>query len=228
MTKIYFFVNGDLHHLLFACHPFKTLSMYQPKDHYYHKAKEKGLPSRASFKIEELLKKFPLVRKGDAVLDLGAAPGGWTVMLARAVGPQGKVLALDLQSLGKVQGANIYFFQGDIFSEAAQQWIEEQLTEQKISCVCSDMSHKLTGIDFKDAYLSYELAQASLKLARKHLKSGGHLVTKIFPGAEFQDYLKTLRQHFTKVKTFKPQSTRKTSKEVYLVGLDLRPESNTK
>jgi 23S rRNA (uridine2552-2'-O)-methyltransferase len=195
------------------------MGTYQRKDRYYYKAKEMGLPSRAAFKIEEILNKFKLVKPGDTVLDLGAAPGGWTALLAKAVGPKGCVLALDLQAMPRVKAPHIKFFQGDFFGEAAKLWLEEQLKGWKVSGVFSDLSPKLSGIAFKDAYDSFELANNALALAQQYLTSGGNFVTKIFPGEEFKGFLEKLRSHFERVKTFEPQSSRRTSREVYLLGM---------
>lgn len=194
------------------------MGSYQKQDKYYRKAKEQGLPSRASFKIEEILKKYSLVQAGDIALDLGAAPGGWTVMLARAVGPQGRVFAVDLQPLAKPPGQNVLFLQADMQSSEAEGWLKKNLQNSRVTAVFSDMSPKLTGITFKDDYDSYELCLLALRTARQWLKSGGGFVAKIFPGAEFHDFIKTLRQEFTAVKTVEPDSSRKTSREVYLVA----------
>lgn len=196
------------------------MTNYQPKDHYYHKAKQQGLPSRASFKIEELLKKYPLVKSGNVVVDLGAAPGGWTVLLSRAVGNSGKVLAIDLQALPKVSGENIRFLQADLFGPETLAWLQKELPTRGAHAFFSDLSPKLTGIAFKDAYLSFELCQKAWDLAQGLLRPGGHFVTKIFPGAEFQDFLKSLRPHFQIVKTLEPKATRKTSREVYVIALN--------
>lgn len=196
---------------------------YEHKDRYYHKAKAQGLPSRASFKIEEMLKKFPLVKAGDTVLDLGAAPGGWSVLLCKAVGPKGKVLAIDLEDLGKLKRPNLDFFHGDIYSEEAQNWLQDQLgTQQKVSGVFSDMAPKLSGITFKDAYDSYQLAQMAFDIAQKWLKPGGSFVCKIFPGAELEEFLKKLKKSFSKVKVFEPQAKRKTSIEIYLLAMGFK------
>ncbi|MCC7345206.1 MAG: RlmE family RNA methyltransferase [Deltaproteobacteria bacterium] len=194
------------------------MATYERKDRFYHQAKARGLPSRAGFKIEEMILRHRLVRAGDAVLDLGAAPGGWAVVLAKAVGPRGLVLAIDLEPLAK--GApNLRAFRGDIHGEAAASWMGEQLEGRKVQAVCSDMSPKLTGIFFKDAYLSYELGVKALEVAQRWLQAGGNFVAKLFPGEEFPEYLKKLRNHFKTVKVFEPEATRKTSREVYVLGL---------
>ncbi|MCB1213900.1 MAG: RlmE family RNA methyltransferase [Deltaproteobacteria bacterium] len=198
---------------------------YQRKDYYWQKAKEQGLPSRASFKIEEILKRFPLVQSGDWVLDLGSSPGGWSLILTKSVKKQGRVLALDLQTMN-IQAENLDFFQGDFHSEAAQNWLQEKLGQKKIKALFSDMSPKLSGVFFKDAYDSYQLCLGALRLAKLYLKKGGHLVSKIFPGEEFPLYLQELKKNFAKVKTFEPQATRKSSREVYVLAMNYLDKEN--
>ncbi len=198
------------------------MGTYERKDHYYRKAKEKGLPSRASFKIEEILQKYRIVRTGDWVIDLGAAPGGWTVILSKAVGDKGKIFAIDLVPLNIPLKPNMNFLQADILGAETESWLEKNLGKHQVPCICSDMSPKLTGIPFKDAYDSYLLGMKALEVAKKWLRSGGSLVTKIFPGEEFHIFLKTLKSHFKNVKVFEPESSRKTSREVYVLGLEFR------
>ncbi len=191
---------------------------YRPKDHFYHKAKEMGLASRASFKLEELLQKYQLVHAGDTALDLGAAPGGWTQILAKTIGKQGKLIAIDLEKLNIQTQAPIVFLQGDIQSPAVQQQILSQLAGKKVTAIFSDMSPKLTGIHFKDAYDSFLLAELAFSMATKFLKKGGHLVFKIFVGEDFQKWQKELSQHFAKLHILKPKASRMTSKEQYVIG----------
>jgi 23S rRNA (uridine2552-2'-O)-methyltransferase len=197
------------------------VAQYERKDRFYRKAKAQGLPSRASFKIEEMIAKYRLVAAGDAVLDLGAAPGGWSVILGKAVGPKGRVFAIDLEPLKK-SAAAVKFLQADIFGPEAAAWLGESLAGAKVRAVCSDMSPKLTGIPFKDAYLSYELALKALDIAGTWLAKGGNFVAKLFPGEEFPAFLQNLRRRFQTVKVFEPEATRKTSREVYVLGLGFR------
>jgi 23S rRNA (uridine2552-2'-O)-methyltransferase len=129
---------------------------------------------------------------------------------------------MDLQKLQKAHAPNILFLQEDIKSEAARRWVEETLKGEKYACLCSDMSPKLSGIAFKDAYLSYELGLLTLEYARTYLREKGNLVIKFFPGEEFPDFLKILRGQFGKVKVFEPASSRKTSREVYILAMGYR------
>ncbi|HEX5035115.1 MAG TPA: RlmE family RNA methyltransferase, partial [bacterium] len=180
----------------------------------------------ASFKIEEMIAKHKLVKPGDWVLDLGAAPGGWSVVLAKAVGAKGRILAIDLEALAKRAGGIIEFLQADIYGPEAEAWLAGNLGERRVDALCSDMSPKLTGIPFKDAYLSHELVQKAVALAERWLKPGGNFVAKQFPGAEFAGDVKNLRQRFKSLKVFEPESSRKTSKEVYILGIGFRGKSS--
>ncbi len=191
---------------------------YERKDHYWKKAKAQGLPSRATFKIEEILQRYRLVKRGDWVLDLGAAPGGWTVQLLKSVGLEGKVLAVDLKPMPKIQAKNLIFFLGDMEAPEILGALENTLQERRVTSIFSDMSPQLSGIPFRDAYLSYELCRLALKSAHRWLAPGGALVVKIFPGEEFNSFFQELKNDFRQVKTVEPQATRKTSREVYLVA----------
>ena len=199
------------------------MKKYERYDHYYHKAKQMGLPSRASFKIEELISKYQLAKPGQVVMDLGAAPGGWTAILAPKVGKNGMVAAIDLENLSTSFGPQVKFIQADMMDPAAHaQLMELLLPKTHVDAIFSDMSPKLSGITFRDAYLSYELVCQAHVMVNKFLKAGGHFVFKIFPGSEAQALLKQLKSEFKKVHVIKPEASRKTSKEEYVVCLEYK------
>lgn len=194
---------------------------FKRKDHFYRRAKEEGKASRAVYKLEELQKRFRLIEKGDVVIDLGCAPGGWMQELAPMVGPKGKVVGIDMLPIKISLPAQCRFIQGDINDGSAAAEVEDA-AGGKADAVLSDMSPNLSGIAFADAYRSYELALAALDFARGILKPGGNFVVKIFPGDEFGDFVSELRRSFESLKTVVPDATRKTSSERYLVAKGFR------
>lgn len=194
---------------------------YDRKDHYYKKAKKEGKASRAVYKLAELQKRFRLVRAGDAVIDLGCAPGGWLQELSPMVGPKGRVIGIDLLPLKIQVPKNAHFLLGNIEDETALAKIEE-LAGGPADVIVSDMAPNLSGIAFADAYRSYELCKRALEVCTRLLKAGGHFVAKIFPGDELAGFIEELRTHFDKVQTVIPDATRKTSSERYLVGLGFK------
>lgn len=198
---------------------------FKRKDHFYKKAKREGKASRAVYKLSELQKRFKLIPKGGVVIDLGCAPGGWMQELAQFVGPGGKVVGIDLLPLKVGLPAQCSFIRGDINDEGVLDEVEA-LAGHGVDAVLSDMSPNLSGIAFADAYRSFELAQAALDFAHRVLKQGGSFVAKIFPGAEFKDFVVELKKDFTSVHTVVPDATRKTSSERYLVAKGYRGSSH--
>lgn len=194
---------------------------YERKDYYYKKAKEEGKASRASYKIAQLQERFQFLKKGDAVVDLGCAPGGWLQELAQIVGPQGKIIGIDILPLKISLPANITFLQQSIEDEKITETLFEILGK-KADAVVSDMAPNTSGVAFADAYRSYELCLLGFESCEKLLKTGGTFICKIFPGAELQDFRKLLQENFTKVSVVTPPATRKTSSELYLVCLGYR------
>jgi 23S rRNA (uridine2552-2'-O)-methyltransferase len=190
---------------------------FKRKDHFYRRAKEEGKASRAVYKLAELQRRFGLIHKGDTVIDLGCAPGGWMQELAPMVGPKGKVVGIDILPIKISLPGQCHFIQGDMGDDVSLEELREA-AGGKVSAVLSDMSPNLSGIAFADAYRSYELALAALEFTRGILKPGGNFVVKIFPGEEFADYVKELKGSFGSVKTVAPDATRKTSPERYLVA----------
>jgi 23S rRNA (uridine2552-2'-O)-methyltransferase len=197
--------------------------MYNRKDHYYKKAKEEGFASRAVYKLEQIQKKFHVIKIGDRVLDLGAAPGGWMQAVSEWVGPQGLVVGIDLLPLKIPLKPNMRFVQGDVNDASTLEKIAGQLPAAgqcslATDVVLSDMAPNTSGVAFKDAYLSYELCMMALDVAKKLLKPGGCLVAKIFQGDEVEGFKKELRACFKKVGHYVPPATREGSKELYLVA----------
>lgn len=202
---------------------------YQRKDHYYKKAKEEGLASRAVYKLEELDKQFKLLKPGNKVLDMGCAPGGWLQYISKKIGFHGKAVGIDLLPLKTKLPDHICILQGDANQEDIQKLCIEKL-ESEADLIVSDMSPNLSGIRFKDNYESYLLCLNVLKVAQKILKKGGTIVVKIFPGDELSDFKKKLQENFEEIKTYVPQATRKGSSEIYLIAKKFKActESNKK
>ncbi len=193
----------------------------QINDPFVEKAKTEGWRSRAAFKIIEIDEKFKLFKNGKIVVDLGAAPGGWSQYAVTKVG-EGNVVAIDLLEIDLLAGVN--FFVGDFMTEEAPQKIIEflKLIPRNKSGLCdvvmSDMAANTTGDHYTDHMRIVALLEESLKLAEKILKPKGFFVGKIFQGGSSDEILKKLRQNFTSVKYFKPNSSRKDSSETYLVA----------
>ncbi len=185
---------------------------YRVQDRYFKEAKQRGLRARSAFKLEEIERKFRLVKKRDIVADLGAAPGSWSQVLSKWVGP-GKVFALDLQAIEDI-APNVEIHQVDITDEAAV----AAVGAGQVNGVVADLAPKTTGQHDVDAYHSAELNHAVLNFCEKHLKKGGYLITKIFQGEDFQQVVKRSKGMFKRVKCFKPDSCRDRSRETYIVG----------
>ncbi|MBS3779525.1 MAG: RlmE family RNA methyltransferase [Desulfovermiculus sp.] len=191
--------------------------MKKYQDHYFKKAKQDKYPARSVYKLQEMDKRFHLLRSGQNILDLGATPGSWAIFAAKKAGPRGKVLAVDINETETSFPPQVLFMQGDILDqdEALQTAIHSRAP---FDLVLSDMAPKTTGIKLKDQTQSVELAQAAMALARDVLAQGGTAAIKVFQGPDVPDFLKEMRQIFTKVKTFKPKSSRPESTEVFVLG----------
>lgn len=198
--------------------------MKEYRDHYFLKAKEEHYPARSVYKLKEIDSKFKIFRRGMRVLDLGAAPGSWSLGAAEKVGPQGLVLGCDLQPARTVFPPQVTFMQEDVFNRSED--FEARLREMgPFDVVMSDMAPSTTGVVFTDQCRSLELCQEAFAVARKWLKPGGSFIVKIFMGPDVQELLQPMRKNFSAVKTFKPKSSRAESKETFFVGLNLRPQT---
>ncbi|MGB1197517.1 MAG: 23S rRNA (uridine(2552)-2'-O)-methyltransferase RlmE [Thalassotalea sp.] len=185
-------------------------------DEYVKKAQKLGLRSRAYFKIEEINNKDKLIKPGMKVVDLGAAPGGWSEYAVKAVGDSGQVVACDILSIDPIAGVD--FLQGDFREEAVLDALLTRINGKDIDVVMSDMAANFTGNDTADAARSMYLVELALDMCNQVLKKNGAFVVKVFQGQGFEQFMKDVRNVFTTVKTRKPESSRARSREVYLVA----------
>ena len=194
---------------------------YKLHDRYFSKAKQEGYRSRAAYKLLELQRRFRLMRPGDFIVDLGAAPGGWLQVAAEIVGPTGKLIGVDLQSIGNFRKSNIFLFQGDITSAATHANIKE-LLGGPAHCVLSDMAPKLSGIRDADVARCLELNRAALAVAALLLRTGGSLVVKSFVSDDLQTFTQELQKVFSSVQRTRPEASRQGSSEFYFCAKDFR------
>ncbi len=189
-------------------------------DEYVKLAQRQGWRSRAVFKLLEIQERDQLLRPGLSVVDLGAAPGGWSQLAQRLVGSSGRVVALDLLALEPLP--EVTFLQGDFREEALLQELEVLLAGEPVDLVISDMAPNVTGVASVDQPRSIYLCELALDFARSHLKPGGNFLVKVFQGEGFDDYVRDLRSSFARMVTRKPKASRPQSREVYLVGLNFK------
>lgn len=193
---------------------------FKPQDHYFAKAKESGFRARSVYKLNEIQDKYKLIKKGDMVLDLGAAPGSFMQLASHIVGQSGLVVGFDLVDIPPFREKNIVTIIGDIFEHKK---IETELTKlgiQEFDVVISDLAPNTSGIKNVDQEKSMELSNQALKLTLSYLKKGGNMLMKVFEGGELQSLKSEVNNNFERAKLFKPQATRSRSKEIYLIGFD--------
>ncbi len=195
--------------------------MKKYRDYYFLKAKQENYPARSVYKLKEMDSRFHLLKAGMHVLDLGAAPGSWSLGAAEKVGKTGLVLAADIQETLTVFPDNVLFMQEDVFERSAE--FEAVLAKfAPFDLVMSDMAPFTTGNKFTDQSRSHDLCVQALEIATLYLKPGGNFIVKIFMGPDVQEYLVTLRKLFVRVQGFKPQSSRSESKETFYLGFGFR------
>ncbi|RUO80428.1 23S rRNA (uridine(2552)-2'-O)-methyltransferase RlmE [Idiomarina tyrosinivorans] len=185
-------------------------------DHFVQKAQKKGLRSRAVFKLEELQAKDKLLKPGMTVVDLGAAPGGWSQLAREITHDKGQVIACDILPMDPIAGVD--FLQGDFREEAVLDALLTRIGGKTVDVVLSDMAPNMSGNDNVDQPRSMYLVELALEMCHQVLKPGGSFVVKVFQGQGFEPFLKDVRAAFTQVKTRKPDSSRARSREVYLVA----------
>jgi 23S rRNA (uridine2552-2'-O)-methyltransferase len=194
---------------------------YDPKDFYFRKAKKEGLRARSAFKIDEILKRHRLLRQGDAVLDLGAAPGGFLQILADAVGEEGVAVGVDLEPVRALGRRQVRTAVVDLLRPDALEKIRA-LHPGRFALVSSDMAPKTIGVKVTDEARSLELVRMALRVAEATLERGGAFVAKVFMGGDFPVLKKELQARFETVQVVRPQATRESSYEVYVLGKGFR------
>jgi len=195
---------------------------YKIQDHYFKKAKEQNFVARSVFKLEEIDQKFKIVSPNQKVLDLGASPGSWSQYCSKKIGPKGRLLGVDLTEidlkLSKTM-SNAKFIQADLRDINLEEIFKEYGFNEPFDLVLSDMAPKTTGIRVTDQARSYELCEIALNVARKFLRKDGNFVCKLFHSDDFSKLREEIKKDFQKFEAVKPDSTRKISKEIFLVGL---------
>jgi len=186
------------------------------KDPYVRKAREDGYRSRAAFKLIEINTRDRLLIPGMRVVDLGAAPGGWSQVAAQKIGPTGRIVAIDLLEIAPMPGVTV--LRGDFRDEAIRSSLASALGGEKANLVLSDLSPNISGIASADQARAAELVRLGLDFCREHLAPRGAFLVKVFQGEEFAALLKEMKAMFREVRTLKPSASREESRETYLLG----------
>jgi 23S rRNA (uridine2552-2'-O)-methyltransferase len=191
------------------------------RDYYYRKAKEEKFRSRAAYKLLQAVKKHRFIKPGYVVVDLGAAPGGWTQASRRIVGSSGFVLGVDLKHMEPIDLPNVRTVIGDVTDSQITQNIREFLP-RSADIVISDVSPNISGIWELDHARQIDLARHSLRIATYVLKPKGNFFVKVFQGDMLNDFVKEVKQHFSFVKLIKPKASRAKSSELYVLGMNFK------
>jgi 23S rRNA (uridine2552-2'-O)-methyltransferase len=189
-------------------------------DPFVQRAQSEGWRSRAVFKLEEIDRREKLLRTGRVCLDLGAAPGAWSQYARRKVGKSGRVIATDILPMPELAG--VQFVQGDFREAAVFGQILALLPQRQVDVVLSDMAPNLSGMDVIDQPRAMYLAELALEMAQGVLKDGGDALIKVFQGAGFEEFVRSARARFGKVKLMKPEASRSRSPEMYLLAMQFR------
>ncbi|MFJ2431428.1 23S rRNA (uridine(2552)-2'-O)-methyltransferase RlmE [Pseudomonas sp. NPDC087804] len=192
-------------------------------DPYVKQAQKDGYRSRASYKLLEVQEKYKLIRPGMSVVDLGAAPGGWSQVTSRLIGGQGRLIASDILEMDSIP--DVTFIQGDFTEDVVLAQILEAVGNSQVDLVISDMAPNMSGTPEVDMPKAMFLCELALDLAERILKPGGNFVIKIFQGEGFDTYLKDARKKFDKIQMIKPDSSRGTSREQYMLAWGYRGRS---
>ena len=187
----------------------------QHKDPYFQRAKQESYRARSAYKLLQIQEKFRIIRRGNVVVDLGAAPGSWSQVAVKLVGNKGHIIALDLQEIEPIPGVTC--LQGDMTDPDVQARVIE-LAGGRANVVLSDAAPSTTGVKLRDHVLSMELGHAAFAVARQLLRPGGKMVIKVFEGEDLPDLIKDVKQAFHPVKVHTPKATRNESWESFIVA----------
>jgi len=190
------------------------------KEFYTLKAREEGYPARSVYKLKEMDENLRLIRKGDVVLDFGAAPGSWLLYIADKIGSTGTVLGVDIADIEVPERPNMSFIKKDILEITAE---DLATWRRKCDVVVADLAPKTSGVASADVGKSLELSKKAFEIAKIVLKPRGNFISKIFEGEEVADFVKEVEKSFKVLKRVRPQAVIKHSKEFYIVGKGFRP-----
>jgi 23S rRNA (uridine2552-2'-O)-methyltransferase len=191
---------------------------FNPQDRFFKKAKEQNFAARSVFKLEEIDQKLRLFKPHQKILDLGASPGSWSQYAAQKIGPQGRILGVDLKPV-TVKLQQGVFVEADLRSLDLREIFSKHGFAEAFDLVLSDMAPNTTGIRLTDQARSFELCELALQVAEQFLKPRGHFVCKLFHSDDFQTMKKLMLQRFERFEAIKPESTRRMSKEIFLIGM---------
>lgn len=192
-------------------------SDYTKDDFYRKKAKEEKYPARSIYKLKEIDGKYKLIKQGDFVLDLGYAPGSWLMYLSKKVGKRGRISGIDADDIKIKIPQNAIFLKEDIMG-----FIPSEVEGDKFNAVVSDLAPNTSGIDSADTEKSLELCERALEIAKNVLKDNGNFLCKIFEGEGINDFFNKVKENFKFTKRFRPQATRKQSREIYIIGKEFK------
>ncbi|MDR0911510.1 MAG: RlmE family RNA methyltransferase [Methanobrevibacter sp.] len=190
-------------------------------DPYYKRAKSENYRSRASYKLSQINKKYKIIKTSNKVLDLGAAPGGWSQIALEKVDEDGLVVAVDLNKIKPFEEDNFIFIRGDFTTDQTKEKIVNAL-DIKADTIISDAAPSTTGIKNLDHLRSIDLAENVLEICDFALKENGNLLIKVFQGEEYKNLLDKIKKKFKSLKTNKPPSSRNRSDEMYVIGLKFK------
>jgi 23S rRNA (uridine2552-2'-O)-methyltransferase len=189
------------------------------EDHYTEKARGEHWLARSVYKLEEIDKKYKLIKQGSHILDLGCYPGSWSQYCLKRAGQGGRITGIDLQRPQRVSSPNFRFFEGDILA------VDPEAISQdagKVDLVISDLAPQTTGNSFTDVCMSMSLAEKAFEIAIAALKTGGHFICKVFEGEDFKPFKDKVSGRFEQTRILRPSAVRKRSREVYLIGMNFK------